>query len=226
MAATRRAPDRAEPTTGAADPPDATGARGGSADVPIDTLLPAAAAGDEAAWRAIVARYGRRVYALVRARCGDHHLAEEVTQSVFATLANKLGQYEERGKFEPWLFRVAANRMRDELRRRTRHATPTDPQSMSSVRLVGDDAAEDTDHRELAAVRDALGRLSEADRTVVELRHLSQMSFQQIADTLGQPIGTVLARHHRALKKLRSLIEDDQTVEPRPGAAKGEGYSP
>src|SRR5690606_30299236 len=85
-------------------------------------LLAAAVEGDEAAWRELVRRYARRVYALAHSRCRSAELAEEVTQSVFATVAAKLstGGYAEQGRFGPWLFRVAMNRVRDEVRRRRR----------------------------------------------------------------------------------------------------------
>src|SRR4029453_13448356 len=78
--------------------------------------LAAAGRGDETAWREVIARYGRRVYALAKSRCQRGDVAEEVTQSVFATVASKLGSggYTEQGRFESWLFRVAMNRIRDE----------------------------------------------------------------------------------------------------------------
>ena len=120
---------------------------GGSPDHPaphpdLPRLLTEAGNGDEQAWRAIVDLYARRVYALARSRLGGsdrrgsdgrkqgrgsssgpfdqgHDAAEEVTQSVFVTIASKLGAgaYTEQGRFESWLFRVAMNRIRDEVRR-------------------------------------------------------------------------------------------------------------
>jgi DNA-directed RNA polymerase specialized sigma24 family protein len=50
-------------------------------------------------------------------------------------------------------------------------------------------------------------QLADADREIIELRHHGQMSFAQLAEMLGEPIGTLLARHHRALAKLKSLME-------------------
>ncbi|MEO1130034.1 MAG: sigma-70 family RNA polymerase sigma factor [Planctomycetota bacterium] len=143
-----------------------------------------------------------------RSRCRSDELAEEVAQSVFATVASKLGsgQYAERGKFEAWLFRVAMNRLRDEMRRRKRQAAPADPGTLQDVQVAPDQRETDTDG--IAQLRDAMTELADADREVVELRHHAQMSFKQIAELLDQPLGTVLARHHRALRKLKSLIEE------------------
>ncbi len=179
-------------------------------------VLAAASRGDADAWREVVDLYARRVFALVHSRCRRPDLAEEVTQSVFVTVASKLsrGGYTERGRFESWLFRVAMNRARDEMRRMARQATPTDP---ATVAAALDRAAENgertRDEASLDALREAMSSLSEPDREVIELRHHGGLSFRQIADLLGEPMGTLLARHHRALRKLRSMIEGDARAE-------------
>ncbi len=174
----------------------------------LSALIRAAGGGDEDAWTRLVDLYARRVFALARSRRMSPEMAEEITQSVFATVATKLtaGEYTERGRFESWLFRVAMNRVRDEVRRRKRQAAPTEPGAFAL-----DEAPESTptggDREELSRLRLAMEELGEADREIVELRHHAQMSFKQIAEQLGEPMGTLLARHHRALKKLRDIME-------------------
>ncbi len=171
----------------------------------IEGLLQRAAHGDEAAWRRIVEEYAPRVFGLVRAQCGRPDLAEEITQSTFCTVVARIGRYTERGRFESWLFRIAMNRLRDEMRRRRRHANPVQAGALEG--LAGAAGPQpDADREDLAALRAALDRLSEADRKVVHLRHFAGLSFARIAETLGEPLGTVLARQHRALKKLRLLM--------------------
>jgi RNA polymerase sigma-70 factor (ECF subfamily) len=148
---------------------------------------------------------------MARAHVRSDDAAEEIAQSVFATIATKLnaGEYTEQGRFEAWLFRVTMNRVRDEARRLKRHATPTDPASLANLRLTDDDADRaGPDAREIRRLHHALAQLNDADREVVELRHHASLSFQQIADTLEAPLGTVLARHHRALRKLRTIMEE------------------
>ena len=54
----------------------------------------------------------------------------------------------------------------------------------------------------------AMARLPEADREIIELRHTGELSFKQLSDYYDEPVGTLLARHHRALKKLRAILED------------------
>jgi len=184
----------------------------------VATLLRAASKGDESAWRRVIDLYGRRVYALAKSRCGGHEQAEEITQSVFVTIATKLGsgQYTEQGRFESWLFRVAMNRVRDHARRVKRQAAPTDPDVIAALPLA-DPRSHSSPAPDLAALRAALHRLGDADREVVELRHHGGLSFKQIAALLEEPVGTLLARHHRALRKLRELIESDEAGRPRLG---------
>ncbi len=172
----------------------------------LSALIRGAGDGDERSWERLVDLYARRIFALARSRRLSPEMSEEISQSVFVTLATKLstGEYDERGRFEPWLFRVAMNRIRDEARRQKRHATPSDPVWFEGARTPPPAAEADAS---TDALRDAVGQLNDSDREIIELRHHGQMSFKQIAEMLGEPVGTLLARHHRALKKLRSMLE-------------------
>jgi RNA polymerase sigma-70 factor (ECF subfamily) len=211
-------PVRESHPTSTPAPPDAAGApaasgRGTHDALDLGVLVAAAAGGDQRAWATLVRAYSARIYALAKSRCRNDTTAQEITQSVFVTLATKLraGTYAEQGRFEPWMFRIAMNRIRDEMRRVKRQATPTDPATLADARIAPDDPPR-ADAGELAALRSAMQSLSGPDREVVELRHHAGMSFQQIADTLGQPMGTVLARHHRALKKLRTILDSNASM--------------
>lgn len=200
--------------------PEEGGMGGAGVHEDLPALLNAAGMGDDRAWRRIIDLYARRVYALARSRLGvsRHELAEEITQSVFATVATKLGQaggeddggagYAEQGKFESWLFRIAMNRIRDEVRRSRRQAEPADPATFNGVasKFGAPDAGESGTSDQLHSLRRAMDKLSDADREIVELRHHAGLSFKQMADLLSEPIGTLLARHHRALKKLKDLL--------------------
>jgi len=173
----------------------------------VERLLRLAAGGDSAAWRSIVSFYAPRVFGILRAQCRDDELAEEIAQSTFCTLATKIASYVESGRFEPWLFQIAMNRLRDEMRRRTRHARSAGEETFASV------AAPSDRPRGLdAAVRRnlelALGRLSESDREIIELRHTGGMSFRALSDYFNEPTNTLLSRHHRALKKLKAILEE------------------
>ncbi len=172
-------------------------------------LVAAAADGDEQAWRSLVEATAPKLVAVLRSHCRDEELAEEIAQSTFCTLVQKLDRYEESGRFEPWLMRIAMNRLRDEMRRRGRQAVPVDGQVLTH--LAGEGASTSEDGRisiESEALQGALDRLSDADREVIHLRHVGGLSFKEIAEALEAPVGTLLARHHRALRKLREALAD------------------
>ncbi|HCA39400.1 MAG TPA: hypothetical protein DEO92_06955 [Phycisphaerales bacterium] len=176
------------------------------------TLIEQAVAGDDAAWRAIVAEYAPRVHALLVSNCHDHDLAEEITQSSFCTVAAKLQNYVEQGKFESWIFRIAMNRLRDEMRRRKRQAIPVAGEVLRPVAKTGrEDRSrhEKIDADMAEALWAAVADLAEADQQVLHLRHVAGLSFKQIAEQLEHPLGTVLARHFRAIKRLREALGDE-----------------
>jgi len=102
------------------------------------------------------------------------------------------------------------NRVRDEVRRARRQPVANDSAEVLA-RRPGPDPAPTHERAEpapeLGALRIAMDGLSDADREVVELRHHAGLSFKQMADLLDEPVGTLLARHHRALRKLREIME-------------------
>lgn len=168
-------------------------------------IVRAAMDGSASAWEHLVKMYARRVYAAAASRLGDRDAAEEVAQSVMVTVFEHIssGRYVERGQFESWLFRVAMNRVRDAVRRRTRARG----QILRLAREGG--VAPDRDDgptNDLGRAREAIAGLPEADREIISLRHHGGLSFASIAEMMGEPLGTVLARHHRALKKLRETL--------------------
>lgn len=179
----------------------------------LDQTLARAAQGDPDAWRMIVNEYTGRVYGLIVHQCRDPDLAMEITQATFVQIVERLGGYQEQGRFEPWLFRIAMNRLRDEMRRRKRQAKPTDmgPEMDSSpLAMPVKDQQSPLDRLTLAEevqqLQAAMMELGEADREILHLRHTVGLSFAQIAQTLNEPLGTVLARGHRALAKLRKMM--------------------
>ena len=202
---------------------------------PLDSVLARAAAGESDAWSILVATYSKRVYGLLARQCGDRELAEEITQATFVKVVGHIGLYREQGKFEPWLFRIAMNRLRDEMRRRGRQARTMDmsgsggsgsdggsaPSAWHAVqeKVVAAGAVEGSDSEDPAdrvsraeqvdRLKQAIDSMNEADRTVLQLRHTAGLSFAQIAETLEEPLGTVLARGHRALAKLKKLMEGE-----------------
>jgi RNA polymerase sigma-70 factor (ECF subfamily) len=201
--------------------------------ISLDQTLAAAAAGDGQAWTQLVSAYSGRVFGLLYKQCRDKELAEEIAQETFVKVVQKLTSdgYNEQGKFEPWLFRIAMNKLRDEMRRRSRQARPMDmspaatassndnasgwaaaePGVISGGPSMPDAPLDQLDRAEqVGLLRQAIASLPEADQEILHMRHTAGLSFAQIAETLDQPLGTVLARGHRALGKLKKLMNPEQ----------------
>lgn len=208
----------------------------------LDQTLAAAARGDDSAWRVLVQAYSTRVYALLVRQCGDRELSQEITQAAFVKVVTKISEYTEQGKFEAWLFRIAMNSLRDEMRRRKRQARTMDMSGGSDsdtgegtawaaaehsvTDRQGHSASDEDDSpldqvsraEQIERLKRAIKQLSPADQEILNLRHTAGLSFAQIAETLEQPLGTVLARGHRALAKLRKLMEEADDNEPTSNA--------
>jgi len=199
----------------------------------LDQTLAAAAGGDGQAWTQLVSAYSGRVFGLIYKQCRDRELAEEIAQETFVKVVQKLTSdgYSEQGRFEPWLFRIAMNKLRDEMRRRARQAKTMDMSpaatASSNDHASGWAAAESgvisggpsmpdapldqLDRAEqVQLLKQAIATLPDADQEILHLRHTAGLSFSQIAETLDQPLGTVLARGHRALGKLKKLMNSEQ----------------
>ncbi|MEM1072664.1 MAG: sigma-70 family RNA polymerase sigma factor [Planctomycetota bacterium] len=179
-----------------------------------DAIVRSVIAGEPGAWKNLIGLWSRRVYAAAQSRLHDPEAAEEVTQSVMVTVYEQIsaGRYAHNGQFESWLLRIAMNRVRDVVRKSQRQRT----------RSLGDAAGAASDERPpvsqyeapdpMTALREAIASLPDADQEVLSLRHHAQLGFAAIAEMLGQPVGTVLARHHRAVAKLKSQLESHPFV--------------
>ncbi|HUU83006.1 MAG TPA: sigma-70 family RNA polymerase sigma factor [Phycisphaerae bacterium] len=175
------------------------------------------------AFDALVDEYGGRLFGYLYRLTGDREAAEDLLQELFVRLVRTLPQYEHDGRFEGWIFRIATNLARDRVRRGRRApavlsidgtghdgAAEDGPASWQELTDVSGPAPEGPlELREDAdALQRALGRLPGPEREVVMLRHFSELSFVEIAEAMGTPLGTALARAHRGLSKLREMMED------------------
>ena len=188
----------------------------------LRAMIAAARSGGEEAYRQLLAGYGPRLYGYFYRATRSHHDAEDLLGEVMLRLVRRLGDYDDRGRFEPWLFCVAANLVRDRIRRARANPTPMSLEAGSDAgmalveSLSGPDVAVDGDvladevSEELSS---ALARLDERSRQMVLLRHFGEMSFKEIAEVFECPVGTVLAKVHRALKSLRAVLEANNEPE-------------
>lgn len=181
----------------------------------LTSLVRAARSGRTEAVERLVDAYAPRLYGLLYRMTGSAPDAEDLLQETYIKMLRGLDGYEESGRFEPWLFSIAANMARDWRRRQGRtieatgpgvdandggEQTPTSqPQAESRAIL-----AEQTDR-----LQTALSELSASEREIVTLRFFSDLSFKEIAQLLKVPLGTALARAHRAVRHLRAKMGPD-----------------
>ena len=170
--------------------------------------------GDTGALEELIARYKDRLYAYLFRLARDRDAADDLLQEVFIKMIKKLDSYDEREKFSAWLFTVAHHAVMDHFRSGSRRREESlDAADENSVPLSetlasgepGPDEVLDTAQR-AADLQIAFNRLSPDQREIFLMRHYSGLSFKEIADILGVPIGTVLARMSRATAKLRSEL--------------------
>jgi len=176
-------------------------------------LIRRAQARQPAAFDALVDRYSTRLYGYFYRLTGSRHAADDLLQDLFVRLVKMIGRYRHDGRFEAWLFRIATNLVRDRVRRAQRSPVALggeveDDRLGESLR---DASREDPSQRlavseELDRLQWALGQLSEGEREVIMLRHFSELSFKEVAELTGTPLGTALARAHRGLRRLRQLM--------------------
>ena len=141
------------------------------------------------------------------ARCRDDDLTAEMLQEVAARLVTATPRLSLNGNARAYLFRIAANVWHDHLRRELvrRRATVTLESGEPALAAAADARLLERELR--AAVRDAVRALPPAQREVVELRHRG-VTFQEIANRLGRPLGTVLTQMRAALARISTALEN------------------
>ncbi len=176
---------------------------------PDDALVGKALAGDTAAFRVLVDRHRTRVVNLAYRMLGDRQGAEDVAQDVFLRAYRALGTYRPGGSFVRWLLAIASNRCIDELRRRPFVATTGQEAWETHARAAlpqGEPAAAYQRREVQARVHGALGELPHAQRLAVVLVHLQGLSYEEAAEIMRRPVGTVKSHVHRARARLRKLL--------------------
>ncbi len=183
----------------------------------VTVLLAQCQGGDKHAWDALVEAYWQRLYGFAWQSTKNPELAHDLVQETFLRVVQKLERYDHRNKFDAWLFRILVNLIRDHSRARVRRPIrSTVIDNVTGAEITDDMAArtgppsDPVHHQEdVQRLYEALEQLPDMDRQVLLMRHYGEMPFKDIAKTLNCPLGTVLARAHRALEKLRVFMEVD-----------------
>ena len=176
----------------------------------IDPLIERCLKGDQRAWDDIVRLYWRKVFNVAYKFVGRQDEAEDLTQDIFLKLFKSLKTFDRRANFSTWLISVSRNLCIDHYRsmRREHDVVTHDVDVVTLARPSGLDspqvALEQRDR--VALLRAALDRLAPSLRTAVMLRDIQELSYQEIAEKLHVPEGTVKSRINRGRTELARQI--------------------
>jgi len=184
----------------------------------MDALIERCLTGDQAAWELIVRQHWRKVFNLAYKFVGRHDEAEDLTQDIFLKIFRALHTFDRRANFQTWLISISRNlcidhyrSVRKERETMARDVDASDLTPVSRERTpLGE--LEQIDLRQI--IRQALAELPPALKEAVVLRDLQEFSYQEIADKLGLPEGTVKSRINRGRLELARQLRRLQSRGP------------
>lgn len=174
--------------------------------------------GEDRAYRELLRRYERPIFSLLYRMLRDRELSEDLAQETFVKALNALDSYRPEFKFSSWIFKIANNAAIDHLRRRELDTLSLDgsphaetPEAMEATALqIGDRGETPLDvveAKELGGeIEQAIARLRPEYRSCILLRHVEGRAYEEIAEILDLPLGTVKTYIHRARNELRTML--------------------
>ena len=177
-------------------------------------LVTRAVSGREDGFEELVRRYQRPIVAYVYRMVGDYDAALDLAQEVFIKVYNSLGRYRPEFKFSTWIYRIAHNAAIDHLRRvgasRTEEMLVEGEGGTSFEKPLASKAPspeQETERGERRAeIEEVVAQLPPAYRELIVLRHSHDLSYDEIAEVTGLPLGTVKNRIFRAREAMRELL--------------------
>ena len=168
--------------------------------------------GDQDALEVLYERYSRAVYSFSLRIVGDAQVAEEILQEVFVRAWQQGGSFQAaRGSLITWLLSITHNLSIDEVRRRKRRPQKADAEEpetiLASLPDEGSDVEEEVWLSSLrVSIQDALQQLPAAQREAIELAYFQGLTQREIAEVLGEPLGTIKTRMRLGMLKLREQL--------------------
>jgi RNA polymerase sigma-70 factor, ECF subfamily len=175
--------------------------------------------GSERAYRELIGRYQRPVFSLIYRLVRDREKAEDLAQDTFIKVLNNIDRYKPEFKFSSWIFKIAHNTSLDHLRRKEPETLSIDgsPHARTAAEteastITPESSSETPEqytlNRELGTEIDAaLGTLRPDYRTAIVLCHVEGRPYEEVAEIMGVPLGTVKTYIHRGRKELMQRLE-------------------
>jgi len=175
-----------------------------------ETLARRAQEGNREAFSVLVERYQRGIINLAYRLVGGWDIALDLAQDTFVRAYVSLHTYNSKRRFSPWLYRIATNRCYDYLRHQGHWILVSWEEDITEMSWLPDkvgDPVRQLERQDVChAIEEAIAGLPPRYRTVIVLRYLEGMSYQEIADTLELPMGTVKTQIYRARDLLRQAL--------------------
>jgi RNA polymerase sigma-70 factor (ECF subfamily) len=184
-------------------------------------LITRAQSGDIAAFNDLIKQYQRVVFNFALRLTSDYDDANDVAQDAFIRAFNAINSFRGDASFTTWLFRITTNVFLDERKKRRAHPVSSLDEYVTInqdnvARQVEDPSpgpeAITTDKQRTAALETAIQKLPEYQRAMVVMYHLEQKAYEEIAEILEIPIGTVKSRLNRARLALKDLLSADREL--------------
>lgn len=178
-------------------------------------LIIAARNGEPKAFEKLMQRYRKSVYYTLLKMVRNEEDAEDLTQEAFAKAFASIHNFDAKYSFSTWLFRIATNNCIDFIRKKklqtlSIHASNSESGNSSGVTDVKDEDMNPNEQmlsdQRKKIVHDAVEKLSPRYRQLIELRFFQELSYEEIAETLELPLGTVKAQLHRAKELLNTMM--------------------
>jgi len=177
----------------------------------IEALIRRCLRGDQAAWEAIVRQYWRKVFNTAYKFVGRHEQAEDLTQEIFLKIFKSLDTFDRRANFQTWLISVSRNLCIDHYRRVRKERETIDHQvdanELSPISHEPSPMAGLERRDRVSLLRHAMAKLPDTLRTAVLMRDIQEMTYQEIADSLRLPEGTVKSRINRGRTELARHVK-------------------
>lgn len=177
--------------------------------------------GEIGAFNTLVWRWEKPIYNFVNRTIGNEEMAKDICQTTFIRTFRELKKLREPEKFSPWIYRIALNLCRDELKKRKkRHFLyledlMSDQESSNSIMQLPDQDTktpeEVCNHQQLSEIlKQAIMSLPEEQRVVIVMKQYQGLKFTEIAEILKQPVNTVKSRLYYGLRALRKILVDSK----------------
>ncbi|MCR5209761.1 MAG: sigma-70 family RNA polymerase sigma factor [Lachnospiraceae bacterium] len=169
----------------------------------FEQCIAAVAAGDRAALKELYEEYLNYLYMIIYGVVGNRETAEDVTSECFIRIWETADRYKPGNGHKRYLATIARNLAIDEIRKHKREELTDEIPEDPTPPETGDHASPEEQTIEDISVQDALSRLNDKEREIINMKVLSDMTFKEISEILKIPMGTVTWRYREAVKKLR-----------------------